>query len=316
MPLKTILITGCSPGGAGFALAKEFRNRGHTVFATIRGGDSRHQDTPTSASTSNSHSSPLEDLGVHILHLDGTSELSIAAAVASVRRALDQEQEQNRKHGAGHAHAHLDILINNAAVYTQMPLADVSLSDARAVFDANVFGVLAVTQAFLPMLIKSDTHRDGGLIANVSSLSAIMCPPWQGVYAASKAALIALGHTMRVEFAPLGVRVVTIVSGGVDSPFKVMRGNGLPEGSWYKSLSLGIEGKGSNDFKGMPTAEYAKGVVDDLLSSQPKPMLWRGAFAWVAWFLTWFGWVGMMDKSQISRSGLDRIGVPSRYKMD
>ncbi|KAI1321133.1 short-chain dehydrogenase/reductase [Xylariaceae sp. FL0255] len=302
MPPKTVLITGCSPGGAGFALAKEFRSRGHIVFATIRGD---------SEATSISHSSPLTDLGIHVLHLDVTSESSMADAVSCVRRELEREQEE----GHGQACAYLDILINNAAVFAQMPLADVDLSDARAVFDANVFGVLAVTQAFLPLLIKLDSHS-GGLVANVSSLSAIMCPPWQGVYAASKAALVALGHTMRVEFAPLGVRVVTIVSGGVDSPFKAQRSNGVPEGSWYKSLSGVIEGKEPGDFKGMPTAEYAKGVVDDLLSSRPKPMLWRGAFAWVAWFLTWFGWVGMMDKSQISRSGLDRIEIASRSKMD
>jgi len=205
----------------------------------------------------------------------------------------------------------LDILINNAAVFSQMPLLDVNLQEAREVFEANVFGVLAVTQAFLPLLAAA-TALEGsgpGMVVNVSSLSAFMCPPFQGIYAASKAALVALGHTMRVEFAPFNIRVVTIVSGGVDTTMKALPAK-VPEDSSYSPLRNSIEGNElSKKYKAMPPAEYARQVIDDLLLPPrgPKPMLWKGAFAWLAWVLTWFGWIGMMDGNQIRRSGLSGI---------
>jgi 1-acylglycerone phosphate reductase len=200
-----------------------------------------------------------------------------------------------------------------------MPLLDANLQEARDLFEANVFGVLAVTQAFLPLLARgaattgtgtgtesSALGKEFGLVVNVSSLSAFMCPPFQGVYAASKAALVALGHTMRVEFAPFNVRVVTVVSGGVDTAMRALPAK-VPDGSPYGPLAASIEGNEvSKKYKAMPPAEYARQVVDDLLLPPrgPKPMLWRGAFAWLAWVLSWFGWIGMMDGSQIRRSGL------------
>jgi NAD(P)-dependent dehydrogenase (short-subunit alcohol dehydrogenase family) len=230
---------------------------------------------------------------VETLQLDVASTSSISAAASLVH-----ERTGGR----------LDILINNAAVFGLMPLADFQLEDARQVFETNVFGVLAVTQAFLPLLASA-----GGLVANVSSISAFMCPPWQGVYAASKAALVALGHTMRIEFAPLDIRVVTIVSGGVDTGLNALPAS-VPENSWYRTLAPSIEGNElSKGYKAMPPAEYARQVADDLLRPRPKPMLWRGAFAWVAWVFTWFGWVGMLDKGQVQRSGLVKIKRPSGF---
>ncbi|KAI1264218.1 short-chain dehydrogenase/reductase [Xylariaceae sp. FL1019] len=280
MSRKTLLITGCGEGGAGAALAREFRARGHRVFATCRG---RPEDQQF-----------LTDLGIEALQLDVTSTASISAAVSTVRNATG---------GA------LDILINNAAVFGLMPLADVQIEDAKQVFDANVFGALAVTQAFLPQLVQAK-----GLVVNVSSISAFMCPPWQGIYAASKAALVALGHTMRIEFAPLNVRVITIVSGGVDTGLKA-RPSTIPERSWYRSLAPSIEGNEmSKGYPSMPPAEYAKAVADDIVRPHPRPLLWKGTFAWLAWVFTWLGWVGMMDGGQTRRSGLERIRSHSQLK--
>lgn len=271
---KTVLITGCSEGGAGAALAREFHSRGHRVFATSR--------NVTSLSS-------LERLGIETIRLDVTAQDSIDAAAETVL-----------KRTGGPLH----ILINNAALFSLMPLADARLDDARQVFETNVFGVLAVTQAFLPLLTKAEGT---GLVANVGSISAELCPPWQGVYSASKAALTALGHTMRLEFSPLGVRVTTIVSGGVDTPLKI-QAVAVPEGSFYQSLAKSIEtNKASKSFTPMGPGEYARTVVDDLLKPNPKPMLWRGAFALMAWTSTWLGWVGMMDNGQKTRSGLSGI---------
>lgn len=89
MTPKSILITGCSEGGAGAAMAREFKLRGHRVFATVRAefSQARH----------------LTDQEVEALELDVTSQASIDAAAAVVREATS---------------GRLDILINNAAVFS------------------------------------------------------------------------------------------------------------------------------------------------------------------------------------------------------
>ncbi|KAI1339442.1 NAD(P)-binding protein [Xylariaceae sp. FL0016] len=162
MAPKTVLITGCGPSNAGAALASEFRRRGHRVFATAR--DTARIQTLCAADD------------ITALELDVTSPSSIEAAVATVRESV---------RGGG-----IDILVNNAAIFSQMPLADVQLQDARRMFEANVWGPLALTQAFLPLLMgahaagpsrtgseESSRGREGGLVVNVASISAFMCPP-------------------------------------------------------------------------------------------------------------------------------------------
>lgn len=275
MASKNVLITGCSEGGAGAAMAREFAMRGHRVFATARAGPSKMQY--------------LTDHGVEALELDVTSQTSIAAAAAAVGEATG---------------GRLDILINNAAVFSLMPLADARLDDVRQVFEANVIGALAMTQTFLPLLVEAR-----GIVVHIGSISAMLCPPWQGIYAASKAALTAMAHTMRLEFAPLGVRVVMVVSGGIDTPLKRQAAT-VPSHSYYRALAPSIDGNElSKGYTPMSPSEYARQVVDALLQPNPKPLVWKGAFAWFAWFLSWFGWVGMMDRGQITRSGLGLIEV-------
>lgn len=279
MTPKTVLITGCTNGGAGAALALEFHRRGHTVFAT---------------STDGSRMDTLVDVGITTLALNVTSQPSIKAAAETIREATG---------------GCLDILINNAAVFEVMPLADVDLDRARKVFDINFFGALAVIQAFIPLLTKSEGES---IVANVGTLSAVMCPPWQGVYASSKAALTAMSHILRLEFAPLGVKVISIISGGVDTAgLRSHQSDLLPKDSLYKTLAYSIEtNEQGTKVKKTSPEDYAKQVVDDLTRQNPKPMIWRGAFSGLAWMMSWFGWVGMLDGGQIERSGLNQVKRP------
>ncbi|CAI6094930.1 hypothetical protein V2G26_005020 [Clonostachys chloroleuca] len=290
MSTKTVLITGCRDGSAGSALALEFHSRGHRIFATTTDG---------------SRMSSLEGRpSITILRLDVTSQASIDAAFSEVRDAIAAES-------SGKA-PHLDILINNAAIFKAMPLVDVDLEDGRKIFEANFFGVLAVTQAFLPLLQSTSTGERGeGHVINVSSIAATMCPPWQGMYASSKAALLAMSHVMRVEFAPLGISVTVVMSGGVETTGireSQQQSEKLPEGSLYSVLAQSIEtNERGRSFKGTDATYYAKQVVGEILSKRTKPMIWGGAFSWVAWVLSWFGWVGMMDKGHIDGHGLNRL---------
>lgn len=288
---KAVLITGCAnPLGAGAALAREFHSRGWQVFATCR--SSSPVGPPSKLEF-------LSEIGIETLALDVTSSSSIAAAVSIVRQKTG---------------GNLDLLVNNAALYGLKPVADVRLDEARNMFETNFFGVLAVTQAFLPLLMHSPElsgsqrkAEERGMVVNISSISAWLCPPFQGIYASSKAALNALGHTMRIEFKPLGIKVVTVASGGVDTGQQEIHTLDIPKGSLYKGA-----GNKDGDFKGIDAALYAKEVVDVLLRARgPPPIVWKGAFAWITWILTWFGVVGMMDQGQINRGGLTRI-MPAR----
>ncbi|KAJ9130080.1 Short-chain dehydrogenase/reductase [Coniochaeta hoffmannii] len=280
MPSKTVLITGCSEGGIGDALAREFRARGVTVFATAR---------------SVSKMSTLEPLGVHTLELDVTSEPSIAAAVEAVRAATD---------------GHLDILINNAGVNHVQPFLDTGLADMRRVFDTNVIGVLAVTQALAPLLIASR-----GVVATIGSVNAVFNPPYQVAYNASKAAVLAVGDSLRVELAPFGVRVVTVVTGSVRSKLfdNADAACRVPPDSLYYPLKDRIEKRDFLDnARWTDTEAYARQVVSDLLKEKPSPVLWRASFSFVARLLDTIAWPGMLDKTYLKHTGLATLKAPNK----
>ncbi|KAJ6520467.1 hypothetical protein C8R45DRAFT_61186 [Mycena sanguinolenta] len=270
MGLKTILITGCGAKGIGAALAKEFHMRGHTVFATARNPDPE-----------------LVALGCRTLTMDVTSADSIASAVSEVEAATN---------------GHLDILINNAGVMHVAPFSDTSVEQARALFEVNVLGVWAVTQAFLPQLLAAR-----GIIANLCSINEVFCPPFVAAYTASKVAVEALSRTLRKELAPLGVRVVALKTGSVRSTLFERDKTVIPEGSLYAPLKEWIEARGFlGSAKFVEAKDYAKAVADDLLKDRPRAVIWRGGLASVAWFLSW-GWETMLDSGMIKGAHLDKL---------
>ncbi|KAI3329794.1 short-chain dehydrogenase/reductase [Ustulina deusta] len=268
---RTVLITGCGPAGIGNALATEFHLRGHRVFAS-----GLSADLLTS----------LKDRHIETLVLDVTSSSSINAAVTHVSSATGGK---------------LDILINNAGVMHVMPFADTDVTAARQLFEVNVLGVFAVTKAFLPLLIAAanahESHRQQScsLVANIGSVNQVFRPTFFGIYNASKAAIEALGGTIRTELAPLGVRVVTVKTGSVCSPlFENAPPTRLPEDSLYQPVKEWIEGrKMLRTGRFMEADEYARKVA--------------GGLTTIAWLLSWIGWEGILDGIYIKTNQLDKI---------
>ncbi|KAI1371310.1 putative short-chain dehydrogenase/reductase [Hypoxylon crocopeplum] len=285
MPLKTVLITGCGPGGIGSALATEFHMRGHRVFAT---GISEAQLTH------------FEGRGIETVVLDVTSQDSIEQAVLHVSKLTGGT---------------LDILINNAGVLHAMPFADTDVAAARRLFDVNVLGVFAVTRAFLPLLLAA-ARKDGGtrgdaLVANVCSVNSEIRPPLFGIYNASKAAVEVLSASIRPELAPLGIRVVTIKTGSVNTElFNNAPPTKLPEDSMYRPVREFMEQrKMLEKAPYMEPEVYARKVVDELLRSSVKKVIWQGGLTTFAWILSWFGWEGMMDRIYIRENKLDKCAI-------
>ena len=122
---KWALITGVSTGGLGDALAKELLS--HNINVIITGIQLSHLD----------YFSHNCEAGVEKLQMDVTDAASISSAVQAVTQLTGDR---------------LDILVNNAGYGYMMPLLDAEIDKVKQNFDVNVFGVLAVTQAFFPLL--------------------------------------------------------------------------------------------------------------------------------------------------------------------
>jgi 1-acylglycerone phosphate reductase len=176
------LITGVSPGGLGDALTTELLTRPN-VHVIATGLSLSHLDHITAPPTR-----------VTKLQLDVTSPSSISAAVATVERLTD---------------GFLNYLINNAGYGYMMPLLDAKVGAVRNNFEVNVFGLLAVTQAFFPLL-----RRAQGKVVNQCSIASMVGgrQPFIGSYCATKAAVASLNDNMRVEFAPFGVKVGCVLT--------------------------------------------------------------------------------------------------------
>ena len=143
---QSVLITGCSEGGIGYALAKEFQSRGLHVFATAR---------------TKSKMASLEDLpSVTLLSLDVTSTSSIAAAVQTVKLQTD---------------GRLTYLVNNSGSQYLSPILDADIDMAKEMYEVNVWGVVAVTKAFAPLIVK-----EKGTVVNIASIAGCLNPPWMG----------------------------------------------------------------------------------------------------------------------------------------
>jgi NAD(P)-dependent dehydrogenase (short-subunit alcohol dehydrogenase family) len=280
---KTILITGCSANSIGAALALSLAKRGHHIFATAR--------SPAKIP------SPLTTLSnVTLLQLDVTSPASVAAAVHAVQ-----------EHGHG-----LDVLVNNAGAGYTVPLLDADLEHAKQVYETNVWGVVRMIQGFADLLVANR-----GRVVNLGSVGAVVNTPWignplpspllissslrllsdacfvlgvdnglmwhrAGVYSSSKAAVMQISETLRLELAPLGVGVVCLMVGTVTTSFhdnepRVV----LPAGSRYAVIKDIISqwATGQAGPKGCSVEEFAESIVEDVLGAKGSGsggLVWKG----------------------------------------
>lgn len=202
--------------------------------------------------TARDHStiSELSDIGIETLSLEVHKPESIKALKASIEKR---------------AGGSLDILINNAGRNYTIPALDVDFDEVQDLFEINVFAVMRMCQSFAPLLIRAK-----GMIVQIGSLSGFMPHVFGSPYNASKAALHSYSNTLRVELAPLDVRVVLVYTGGVQSRIARIE-RSLPKDSLYLPANEGyLKRMTHTQQNAMLTDVYAKSVVEQLLKKKPR----------------------------------------------
>jgi NAD(P)-dependent dehydrogenase (short-subunit alcohol dehydrogenase family) len=177
--MRTWLITGASRG-FGYEIARQALELGDNVVATAR--------RPAEITA------VLSSDRLLALPLDVTDE-------AAARRAVDAAVER---------FGGIDVLVNNAGRGLLGAVEEASDAEVRAVYDTNVFGLLAVTRAVLPVLRRQRSGR----VLNISSVGGFTTGAGWGIYGSTKFAVEGLSEALRIELAPLGIDV-TIVEPGV-----------------------------------------------------------------------------------------------------
>lgn len=274
---KIVLITGCSKGSLGDALARAFHAAGHHVIATAR---------------NEAKMAHLKESGIETLTLDVCDQESINACLNHVTKRTG---------------GRLDILLNNAGAMYKSPISDMSIPDAKALFDLNVWSFIAMTQAFLPLVAKSH-----GTVVNHTSISSLVPVPFESAYPASKAAMASFTDSLRFEVAPLGVNVVELKTGNVLSniytpPSAPVR---LPENSLYANARARVEQTlGTNDMvKQCINADvWATQVVKNVTRKNPVRRFWMGGNSFLVWFYRRFLPVDFLDFMIREMYGMNEI---------
>ncbi len=180
---KTALITGAARG-IGLAFAKAYTAEGARV--AIADIDLARAEEAASGIK-----------GAVAVRMDVSDQASIEAAVGEAAEALGQ----------------IDILINNAAIFTAAPISEITYADYRRVFDINVAGTLFTMQAVAAHMIERGIK---GRIINMASQAGRRGEALVAVYCASKAAVISLTQSAGLNLIAHGINVNAIAPGVVD----------------------------------------------------------------------------------------------------
>lgn len=227
---RIVLITGCSTG-IGRGLAEAFRKNGDLVLASAR----------RLASIKD-----LERIGCEIYCLDVNKESDIKSMIKRVKT----------KHGR------IDVLINNAGVNAVGPMAEIPIAQLRRQFETNVIAPALLVQRSLPLLRKSPAAT----VVNIGSVMAYLTTPFAGPYCASKAALHSVSEAMRLELEPLGIRVLYVTTGGIQSDLGKNSTKSVEQWlngeSIYYPVREGILARATiSQTNATPTEEYAQSLL-------------------------------------------------------
>jgi len=224
---KVWLITGSSRG-LGRALAEAVLAAGHKLVATAR-NPAQVEDF-------------VERYGddVRAVSLDVTNEQAAAHAVAVATQAFGR----------------LDVLVNNAGYGDISPIEDTNLDEFRAQIETNLFGVINVTKAALPLMRK----QGAGHIVQFSSVGGRIGPVGRAPYAAAKWGVEGFSEVLSKEVGPLGVKVTIIEPGGFRTDF-AGSSTAIRAGRPEYDATVGKAARFQRDYNGKQPGDPAKAAA-------------------------------------------------------
>lgn len=234
------LITGSSRG-LGRALAEAVLHAGHKLVATARNPEH------------------LSDLAtrygdqVRTVALDVTNEQAALDAIALARETFGR----------------LDVLANNAGYGDACPIEDTSLAEFRTQIETNLFGVINVTKAAIPLM----REQGSGHILQFSSVGGRIGPIGRGPYAAAKWGVEGFSEVLAKEVGPLGVKVTIIEPGGFRTDF-TGSSTAIHEGRPEYDATVGKTARFQRDFNGKQPGDPVRAAAAILhVASLAKPPL-------------------------------------------
>lgn len=180
---RVALVTGSS-SGIGYETSLTLARNGFLTYATTRN---------LNKSENIKSLSEKEKLPLKIVQLDVTDDRSVKNAIKSTTA------ETNR----------IDVLVNNAGYVVNGAFEDLAMEEIKAQYETNLFGVIRVTQAVLPIMRK----QKSGIIVNISSGAGRFGYPGQSAYISTKFAIEGLSESMSYELEPFGIKVVLVEPG-------------------------------------------------------------------------------------------------------
>jgi NAD(P)-dependent dehydrogenase (short-subunit alcohol dehydrogenase family) len=248
------LITGCSTG-IGLEASLALAQKGYLVYATMR-----------NLKKAGALRKAAKGLPIEILVLDVDKGSDAQKAVSTILRKTGR----------------IDVLINNAGWGAFGALEEFTDEEIWAQYETNVFGLMRVTNAVLPVMRKQKSGR----ILHIGSLAGKMTFGGVGLYCSSKHAVEALTEAMRTEVRPFNIEVTVIEPGSTNTQFKYNRHLSqkfLKGKSDYQSILEKILAYGNDQSKKAPGSEQ---VVEAILKALAER---RMAVRYAAGFdATWF----------------------------
>jgi NAD(P)-dependent dehydrogenase (short-subunit alcohol dehydrogenase family) len=255
---RVALVTGAS-SGIGLVTAQALRKDGYRVFGTSR--------------------KPAADTdGIKMLVCDVTDDASVRTLVADVVEAAGR----------------IDLLVNNAGSGLLGGAEESSSAQVEALFDVNVFGVVRVTNAVLPIMRR----QRGGRIVNLSSLLGLVPAPFNAFYSSTKHAIEGYSESLDHEIRTQGIRVVLVEPGFTRTPFEdsitkpdsILPEYDLARASAAEQMREGLE-------KGDAPEVVAKVVVKAANARSPKLRYTAGRVAGQVRFMRRFVPESFLDKA-------------------
>ena len=186
---KVAVVTGSS-SGIGQETSLTLARNGFLTYATMRNLNKKENIKSVAEK---------ENLPVKIVMLDVTDDRSVKDAVKSITA------EANR----------IDVLVNNAGYGLVGVFEDLAMEEIKSQYETNLFGVIRVTQAVLPIMRK----QKSGIIVNMSSVAGRFGLPTQSAYVSTKFAIEGLSESIAYELEPFGIKILLVEPGAIRTNF-------------------------------------------------------------------------------------------------